>query len=104
MLIAAVNSVVNSRNLYSTHSRRSPRKSSCCAFNTGVYFSAIFIVILSFFILKYFALPNYMGVWGSIVVGLLAGIGIGQSTEYFTSASYKPTINIAKASKTGPTT
>lgn len=45
-----------------------------------------------------------MGIWGSIVVGLLAGIGIGQSTEYFTASAYKPTKRIAEAGATGPAT
>lgn len=105
MLIAAVGTLLSIVGIFivRTHEGAS-QKQLLRSLNTGVYFSAIFIVILSFFILKYLALPNYMGVWGSIVVGLLAGIGIGQSTEYFTSASYKPTVNIAKASKTGPAT
>ncbi len=41
---------------------------------------------------------------GSIVVGLLAGIGIGQSTEYYTASAYKPTKMIAASSHTGPAT
>ena len=40
----------------------------------------------------------------AMIVGLFAGIGIGQSTEYFTSSSYKPTQKIASASKTGAAT
>ena len=39
-----------------------------------------------------------------MIVGLVAGIGIGKTTEYYTSAGFKPTQNIADASKTGPAT
>ena len=37
-------------------------------------------------------------------MGLVAGIIIGQSTEYFTSHSYKPTRKLAESSNTGPAT
>ena len=38
------------------------------------------------------------------VSGLVAGVIIGQSTEYFTSDGYKPTQGIAKQSQQGPAT
>lgn len=40
----------------------------------------------------------------SVVVGLIAGIIIGQSTEYYTSQSYKPTQKVSESSQTGPAT
>ena len=49
-------------------------------------------------------IENPYGIWGSIVVGLITGIVIGKSTEYYTSATYKPTKNIAKSTGTGPAT
>ncbi len=45
-----------------------------------------------------------MGVWGAMIAGLVAGIGIGKTTEYYTSSAYKPTQAIASATKTGPAT
>jgi K(+)-stimulated pyrophosphate-energized sodium pump len=44
------------------------------------------------------------GVFGAVVAGLLAGVIIGQSTEYFTSDGYKPTQGIAKQALQGPAT
>jgi len=44
------------------------------------------------------------GVFGSVVVGLAAGVIIGQATEYFTSDEYKPTRGIAKQAQQGPAT
>ncbi len=44
------------------------------------------------------------GVFGSVVVGLAAGVIIGQGTEYFTSDEYKPTKGIAKQALQGPAT
>lgn len=45
-----------------------------------------------------------LGVFGSIVVGLVAGIIIGQWTEYSTSEEYAPTKRIADQGVTGPAT
>ena len=39
-----------------------------------------------------------------IVIGLIVGIVIGQSTEYYTSQSYKPTKTLSESGKTGPAT
>jgi K(+)-stimulated pyrophosphate-energized sodium pump len=44
------------------------------------------------------------GVFGSAVAGLLAGVIIGQSTEYYTSDGNKPTQGIAKQAQQGPAT
>jgi len=44
------------------------------------------------------------GVFGAAVSGLLAGVIIGQSTEYYTSDANKPTQGIAKQALQGPAT
>lgn len=44
------------------------------------------------------------GILGSVVSGLLAGIIIGQGTEYYTSDGYKPTQGIARNAQQGPAT
>ena len=44
------------------------------------------------------------GIFGSVVSGLVAGVVIGQITEYFTSDEYKPTQGIAEQCKMGPAT
>ncbi len=44
------------------------------------------------------------GLFGSVVAGLVAGVIIGQSTEFFTSDEYKPTRGIAKQTLQGPAT
>lgn len=40
----------------------------------------------------------------SVISGLLAGVVIGKSTEYYTSHSYKPTRKLAESAQTGPAT
>jgi len=42
-----------------------------------------------------------IGIFWAILAGLIAGVLIGESTNYFTSYAYKPTLQISKASQTG---
>jgi len=44
------------------------------------------------------------GVFGSVISGLVAGVLIGQFTEYYTSDEYKPTRGIADQANMGPAT
>lgn len=44
------------------------------------------------------------GLFGSVTVGLIAGVIIGQATEYYTSDTYRPTQKISEACKEGPAT
>ena len=44
------------------------------------------------------------GIFGSVVSGLLAGVVIGQATEYYTSDEYSPTKGIAEQAQMGPAT
>jgi K(+)-stimulated pyrophosphate-energized sodium pump len=52
------------------------------------------------------ALFNWItwGVFGSVISGLVAGVLIGQFTEYYTSDEYKPTRGIANQANMGPAT
>ncbi|MBL7157142.1 MAG: sodium-translocating pyrophosphatase [Candidatus Omnitrophica bacterium] len=70
------------------------------ALRRGIFTSAIFIAIFAFFIIKTL-LPYNMGVYWAVLSGLLAGLLIGLSTEFFTSDRYAPTRSIAEASLTG---
>ena len=70
----------------------------------GTNLSAGLIAIATFIILYLLQIENWLGVSFSVVSGLVAGVVIGQATEYYTSHSYKPTQKISEASKTGPAT
>ena len=74
------------------------------ALRKGVLTASGLVVVFSFLIVWFVLGQNYLGVFGSVVIGLIAGILIGQFTEYFTSAGYKPTRNLAGTSKTGVAT
>jgi H(+)-translocating pyrophosphatase len=78
------------------------------ALNRGINGSSLFIVVAAFAVC-YFLLGgipgvSWLGIWGSIVTGLAAGVLIGRSTEYYTSYDYKPTQGVAEQAETGPAT
>ncbi|GAA2991581.1 sodium-translocating pyrophosphatase [Prevotella corporis] len=70
----------------------------------GTNIAALLVGAASFAILYLLGLENWLGISFSVVTGLVAGVIIGQATEYYTSHSYKPTQLIAKASETGAAT
>ena len=69
----------------------------------GVYVSSAIIIVVAFILVK-MLLPNNLGLFVSIIVGLIAGNVVGFFTEYYTAAEYKPTQWVAEQSKTGPAT
>lgn len=72
--------------------------------NGGIWGSAAIIAVASYFITKYAIGENFLGVFGAILTGLIAGILIGLSTEYYTSEKNKPAQDVARAAETGPGT
>lgn len=70
----------------------------------GINFSSVLIALFTFFILWILKIDNWLGISFSVLTGLLAGIIIGRSTEYYTSHSYKPTRRISESGNTGPAT
>lgn len=70
----------------------------------GTNVSAGLIAVATFVILYLLGIENWLGLSFSVISGLVAGVVIGQATEYYTSQSYRPTQNIAEASQTGPAT
>ena len=70
----------------------------------GTNLSAVLIAIATFIILYLLGMANWLGLSFSVITGLVAGVIIGQATEYFTSQSYQPTKSIAEASQTGSAT
>lgn len=105
MLIAGVGIILSILGIFIVRTKEGATQSDLLkSLGRGVNTSSVFIVIFSFFILRALGLDNATGIWGSIVAGLLTGIVIGKSTEYYTSHSFKPTRKIAESSHTGPAT
>ena len=105
MLIAAVGIVLSIIGIYAVRTKENAgMKDLLGALGFGTNLSSVLIVVATFFILWLLKLDNWMWISCSVVVGLLVGIVIGRSTEYYTSQSYKPTRRLSESGKTGPAT
>ena len=105
MIIAAVGIILSILGIFMVKAKEgASQKQLLNALGRGVNISSVGIALFSFLILKYLAIPNYLGVWGAMMAGLVGGIGIGKITEYYTSSGFNPTRRIAESTKTGPAT
>jgi K(+)-stimulated pyrophosphate-energized sodium pump len=80
--------------------RIGPKGNPGSALNLGTYITcAIFGVLTA-------VATYYLGydwrIWGAAVIGLVGGVIIGVTTDYFTSEDKAPVIKTAEASKSGP--
>lgn len=74
------------------------------ALSRGTNFSAIVIALGSFPLVYFILGKENWSIYFAILAGLVSGVLIGLSTEYFTSDSYKPTKKLAATSETGTAT
>lgn len=105
MLIAAIGIILSLIGIFLVRTKENAgMKQLLKSLGFGVNFSSLLIILATFAILRILEIPNWVGISCSVITGLVAGIIIGQSTEYYTSHSYKPTRKIAGSSETGPAT
>lgn len=105
MLIAAVGIILSIIGIFCVRTREDANiKQLLGSLSLGTNISSVLIVGASFLILWLLQLQNWALIGCSVVVGLLVGIIIGRSTEYYTSQSYKPTKKLAESGTTGPAT
>lgn len=105
MLIAAVGVFLSLVGIFMVRTRDgATMKQLLHSLGMGTNTASVLIAVATFIILYLLGLENWIGISFSVVTGLAAGVIIGQSTEYYTSQSYKPTRSIAEASKTGAAT
>ena len=105
MLIAAVGILLSIIGIFAVRTREdATMKQLLGSLSLGTNLSSILIVGATFLILWLLQIQNWALIGCSVVVGLVVGIVIGQSTEYYTSQSYKPTKKLAESGTTGPAT
>ena len=105
MIIAAVGVILSVIGIYTVRTREGAGMSQLLkSLGFGTNLGAALIAVATFGVLYLLDLPNWIGLSFSVIIGLLAGVIIGQSTEYYTSHSYRPTQKLAESSKTGPAT
>ncbi len=69
------------------------------ALNFGTYVTCILFGVLTFSVTSW--LGYDIKIWGATVTGLIAGIIIGMTSDYFTSINRSPAVRTAEAAKTG---
>ncbi len=88
------------------------------ALNMGEFISAGLMIVSTYFLIDYFLpetwtltllggeIKSYTsnGVFAATIVGLVAGLGVGKITEYYTATGTKPVLSIVKQSETGAAT
>ena len=105
MLIAAIGVVCSILGTFFVRTKEgATQKQLLRALSKGTNFSAIVIAIASFPLVYFILGKENWTIYFAILAGLVAGVLIGQATEYFTSDSYKPTKNLAATSETGTAT
>ena len=105
MLIAAVGIVLSIFGIFLVRTKEgASMRELLRSLGRGVNVSSALIAVATFGILYLLRIENWVGLSCSVITGLVAGIIIGQATEYYTSHSYKPTQKIAGSAQTGPAT
>jgi K(+)-stimulated pyrophosphate-energized sodium pump len=80
------------------------QKNLLAALRRGTWISALLIAVVAYPLIRCTLGSSQTGLYLAILSGLLAGILIGISTEYFTSDTYRPTRDLAEDSSGGPAT
>ena len=105
MLIAAVGVVLSIIGIYVVRTKEGAGMDQLLkSLGRGTNLSSVLIAGATFGIMYLLGMDNWWQLSLSVIVGLVAGVIIGQATEYYTSHSYKPTQKLAESAKTGPAT
>ena len=105
MLIAAVGVILSIIGIYTVRTKEGAgMKQLLKSLGIGTNLSSVLIAVATFGIMWLLGMDNWWQISLSVVVGLLAGVIIGQATEYYTSHSYRPTQKLAESAQTGPAT
>ena len=105
MIIAAVGVVLSIIGIYVVRTKEGAGMDQLLkSLGRGTNLSSVLIAGATFGIMYLLGMENWWGFSLSVVVGLLAGVIIGQATEYYTSHSYRPTQKLAESAETGPAT
>ncbi len=105
MVMAAIGVIASIIGTFFVQSKeQASQKVLLAALRKGVFTSSLLVAIISYFLVRYTLGVEHLGVYWSVLAGLIAGVLIGLVTEYYTSSGFKPTRSIADASLTGPAT
>ena len=98
LLIAVIGVLASIVGMLGVKSReKAEQKELLRAVNRGIYLASILTLVGASLVI-YFVLPENLGLIGSLVVGLIAGVVIGLLTQYYTNSNFKPTQRIVDQS------
>ncbi|WP_321371483.1 sodium-translocating pyrophosphatase [uncultured Draconibacterium sp.] len=103
MIVAAIGIILSIIGIYMVRTKESAtQKNLLNALLLGTGGSSVLILVA----LVGLAFAGWItwGVFWAVIIGLGAGVIIGQATEYYTSDEYKPTKGIAEQAQQGPAT
>ncbi|MCQ2177341.1 MAG: sodium-translocating pyrophosphatase [Bacteroidales bacterium] len=105
MLIAAVGVILSVISIFTVRTREGAGMSQLLkSMSIGTNLAAVLSGAATFGILYLIGIENWLGLSFSVIAGLLAGVIIGKSTEYYTSHSFRPTQDLAKSTCSGTAT
>jgi K(+)-stimulated pyrophosphate-energized sodium pump len=105
MLLAAIGIIMSIIGTFFVRTgEKIEQKALLKALRRGTNLSAVGIAIIALPVVILVLGKENIGLYFAIISGLIAGVLIGLSTEYFTSDSYKPTQKLASTSQTGSAT
>ena len=105
MIVAAVGILLSILGIFAVRAKEdSDVKGLLNSLSMGTNLSSVLIAVATFAVLWLLQIDNWIYIGCSVVVGLLVGVVIGKSTEYYTSQSYNPTRKLSESGKTGPAT
>lgn len=105
MLLAAIGIVMSILGTFFVRTGENiEQKALLKALRRGTNLSAVGIAIVALPVVILVLGKENIGLYFAILSGLIAGVLIGLSTEYFTSDTYKPTQKLASTSETGSAT
>ncbi|MCT4601224.1 MAG: sodium-translocating pyrophosphatase [Marinifilaceae bacterium] len=103
MLVAAIGIILSIIGIFLVRTKEgATQKNLLKALFVGTFGSSL-LILIALVALAYFGWITW-GVFGAVVIGLAAGVIIGQATEYYTSDEYKPTKGIAEQTQQGHAT
>lgn len=103
MIVAAIGILLSVLGIFMVRTKESASQKNllnALLFGTGGSSVLILVALIGMVQLDWIS----WGIFGAVVAGLVAGVIIGQATEFYTSDEYKPTQGIAKQGLQGPAT
>jgi len=105
MVMAAVGVIASIIGTFFVRSKEEASQSVLlAALRKGVITSSVLVALISLPLIIFTLGREHLGVYWAVLSGLIAGVLIGFSTEYYTSSGFRPARSIAEASLTGPAT